>query len=313
LELYFHFAEGLMDRIDAMKVLVAAIDGGSLSAASRKLGMPLATVSRKVSELEAHLRAQILIRTSRKLILTEAGEVYLAACRRILEELDDAERAAANEYRVPRGNLTIAASVMLGQIHVEPVVLDFLKAYPDITVRLTLSDTLANIIDDHIDAAVRVGPLPDSAMMAQRIGETGWITCASPDYLSRRGTPGTPADLAAHDCILFEGHSSTMWSSEVWRFGTAGKPIAAAITPRLRVNSAGGALAAAVAGTGIVRLLRYQATRALASGELAIVLPDYEPAPMPVHLIHPGGANLPLKLRAFLDFAAPRLRASLQG
>jgi DNA-binding transcriptional LysR family regulator len=302
-----------MDRIDAMKTLLAAVDGGSLSAASRKLGMPLATVSRKVAELETHLRAQILIRTSRRLMLTEVGETYVQACRRILDDIDDAERTAGNEYRIPRGPLTLAASVMFGQVHVEPVVLDFLKAYPEITVRLILSDTVANILDDHIDAAIRVGQLPDSSMLAQRLGETGWITCASPAYLDRHGIPQTPHDLAGHDCILFEGHSSTLWSSEIWRFGGAKKPLAVPILPRLRVNTASAALSAAVAGTGIVRVLRYQAVRALAAGELQIILAGFEPAPIPVHLIHASGPILPLKLRAFLDFAAPRLRASLTG
>lgn len=302
-----------MDRIDAMKTLLAAVDGGSLSAASRKLGMPLATVSRKVAELESHLRAQVLIRTSRRLMLTEVGETYVQACRRILDQIDDAERTAGNEYRIPRGNLTIAASVMFGQVHVEPVVLHFLKAYPEITVRLILSDTVANILDDHIDAAIRVGQLPDSSMLAQRLGETGWITCASPAYLAQRGTPQRPDELVGHDCILFEGHSSTLWSSEVWRFGSTKRPLAVPIQPRLRVNTASAALSAAVAGTGIVRVLRYQAIRALAAGELQIILPAFEPEPIPVHLIYASVPILPLKLRAFLDFAAPRLRASLQG
>lgn len=300
-----------MDRIDAMKTLLAAVDGGSLSAASRKLGMPLATVSRKVSDLETHLRAQILIRTSRKLLLSEIGESYVRACRRILDDIDDAERAAASEYRIPRGHLTLAASVMFGQLHVEPVVLDFLKAYPEITVRLTLSDSIVNILDEHIDAAIRVGELPDSSMVAQRLGETGWVTCASPDYLDRRGIPHAPSELAGHDCILFEGHSSTQWSGETWRFGGAKNRLVVPILPRLRVNTASAAMSAAIAGTGIVRLLRYQADSAIRAGQLLTILPEFEPDTIPVHLIHADGPILPLKLRAFLDFAAPRLRASL--
>lgn len=302
-----------MDRIDAMKTLLAAVDGGSLSAASRRLGMPLATVSRKVADLESHLRAQILIRTSRKLMLTELGEHYVQACRRILDDLDAAERAAASEYQIPRGHLTVAASVMFGQIHVEPVLLDFLQAYPEITVRLALSDSVVNILDDHVDVAIRVGALPDSAMVAQRLGETGWVTCASPAYLDRHGEPQSPADLPAHQCILFEGHSSAQWSGEVWRFGSGKGRISVPVQPRLRVNTAGAALSAAIAGAGIVRLLRYQVVKAVKAGELQIVLPRFEPDPVPVHLLHTGGPNLPLKLRAFLDFAAPRLRASMRG
>jgi DNA-binding transcriptional LysR family regulator len=313
-ELPFHFSGMPMDRIDAMKTLLVAIEEGSLSAASRRLGMPLATVSRKVSELETHLRAQLVIRTSRKLMLTEAGEVYVTVCRRILEEIEDAERAVMGEYRVPRGHLTLTASVMFGQIHVEPVVLAFMKAYPDVTVRLFLSDSIVNILEDHIDAAIRVGPLPDSSMVATRLGETRWVTCASPEYLQQRGTPKTPEDLAAHDCIMFEGHqSSNVWSNEVWSFGQGKTSHAVPIKPRLRVNTASSAISAAVAGSGIVRLLSYQIVRAQEAGLLEILLPDFEPASMPVHLVHSGQAILPLKLRAFLDFAAPRLRLSLQG
>ncbi len=302
-----------MDRFDAMKTLVAAVDGGSLSAASRTLGMPLATVSRKVSELEAHLRAQLVVRTSRKLLVTEAGEAYVIACRRILEEIDDAERAASGEYRVPRGHLTITASVMFGKLHVEPVVLAFLKAYPDISVRMVLSDNVVNIIDDHIDAAVRVGPLPDSSMRAAQLGEIRWVVCASPDYLKENGTPQTPQDLARHDCIMFEGlHSNSVWSSEVWNFGQGDAALALPITPRLRVNTAESAIAAAVAGGGIARLLCYQIAEAEQAGKLRTILTEFEPASIPVQLVHVGQTILPLKLRAFLDFATPRLRAALQ-
>ena len=181
-----------MDRFDAMATLVAAVDGGSLSAASRALGMPLATVSRKVSDLEAHLRTQLVVRTSRRLSLTEAGRAYVAASRRILEEIDDAERAASGEYRAPRGHLTITASIMFGRLHVEPVVLDFLNAYPDITARLMLADHVVNLIDDHVDAAIRVGRLARQRMVATRLGAVRWVTCASPEYLEARGTPQTP-------------------------------------------------------------------------------------------------------------------------
>lgn len=302
-----------MDRIDAMKMLIAAVDGGSLSAASRKLGTPLATVSRKVSDLEAQLRAQIVVRTSRKLILTEAGEVYVAACRRVLEEIDDAERTLSGEYRIPRGNLTITASVMFGQLYVQPVVLDFLKAYPNIDVRMILSDQVVSIIDDHIDAAVRVGSLSDSNMMAARLGEIRWVVCASPEYLKARGIPRVPSDLASHDCIMFEGvHSNSVWSNEVWNFGQGRTATALHITPRLRVNTVESAIAAAVAGNGIVRLLCYQTLEAETSGALTAVMTDLEPEAIPVHLVHIGQAIIPLKLRAFLDFATPRLRAALQ-
>ena len=175
-----------MDRFDAMATLVAAVDCGSLSAASRALGVPLATVSRKVSELEGHLRTQLLIRTSRKLVLTEAGLAYVAASRRILDEIEDAERTASGEYRAPRGHLTITAPVVFGRLHVEPVLLDFLTAYPDISARLVLADQVVNLVDDQVDVAIRIGRLPDSSMIATRLGAVGWVTCASPQYLESK-------------------------------------------------------------------------------------------------------------------------------
>jgi DNA-binding transcriptional LysR family regulator len=298
-----------MDRFDAMATLIAAVDGGSLSAASRALGMPLATVSRKVSELEAHLRTQLVVRTSRKLLLTEAGRAYVAAGRRILDEIEEAERAASGEYRAPRGHLTITAPIMFGRLHVEPVVLAFLHAYPEIDARLVLADHVVNLVDDQVDIAIRIGRLPDSAMVATRLGAVGWVTCAGPGYLARRGTPDTLDALADHDCIMFEG----LYSNTVWSFGRGKETFAVPIRPRFAVNTADAAIAAALAGTGITRVLSYQVAEAVASGKLELILRAFEPEPLPVHLVYPAQSLLPLKLRAFLDFAAPRLKASLSG
>jgi DNA-binding transcriptional LysR family regulator len=296
-----------MDRVDAMATLIAAVDEGSLSAASRKLGMPLATVSRKVSELEAHLRTRLVIRTSRQLLLTEAGRAYVAASRRILDEIDEAERAASGEYRSPRGHLTITASIMFGRLHVQPVVLAFLQAYRDIDARLTLADHVVDLVDDHVDVAIRVGQLADSAMVAIRLGAVGWVACASPDYLARRGAPDTPAALSDHDCIMFEG----LYSNFVWSFGRDRQAGPVPIRPRFTVNTADAAIAAAIAGAGITRVLSYQVADAVAAGALQRVLRPFEPAPLPVHLVYPAQSLLPLKLRAFLDFATPRLKASI--
>ena len=298
-----------MDRIDAMTTLVAAVDGGSLSAASRALGMPLATVSRKVSELEAHLRAQLVVRTSRKLLLTEAGRTYVAASRRILDEIDEAERAASGEYRAPRGHLTITASIMFGRLHVEPVILDFLNAYPEIDARLVLADHIVNLVDDQVDVAIRVGNLPDSAMVATRLGAVGWVTCASPDYLAAHGQPATPQALDAHDCVMFEG----LYSTSVWNFGRGEAAQGVIVRPRFAVNSADAAIAAAMSGAGITRVLSYQIAEAVAEGRLKLILRDFESEALPVHLLYPSQSLLPLKLRAFLDFAAPRLKASISA
>ncbi len=296
-----------MDRIDAMATLVAAVDGGSLSAASRALGMPLATVSRKVSDLEAHLGTQLVIRTSRKLMLTEAGQIYLAASRRILDQIDEAERVASGEYRAPRGHLTITAPIMFGKLHVAPVILAFLGAYPEIDARLVLGDQVVNLIDDQLDVAVRIGSLPDSAMLATRLGAVRWVTCASPAYLAERGTPETPEALAGHDCVMFEG----LYASNVWTFGGERQRRAVPIKPRFAVNTADAAIAAAIGGGGITRVLSYQVADALNSGTLRLILREAEPDPLPVHLVHAGQALVPLKLRAFLDFATPRLKAVL--
>lgn len=296
-----------MDRFDAMATLIAAVDGGSLSAASRTLGMPLATVSRKVSELEAHLRTQLVVRTSRRLALTEAGRTYVEASRRILDDIEDAERVASGEYRAPRGHLTIAASIVFGRLHVEPVVLDFLKAYPDITARLMLADHVVNLVDEHIDVAVRIGHLPDSLMIATRMGAVGWVTCASPQYLHARGTPGSPEALESHDCIMFEG----LYSTNLWRFGLGKQAIAVPIRPRFAVNTAEAAIAAAIASAGITRVLSYQIAAPVAAGALSLILRPFEPEPLPVSLVYAGQSLLPLKLRAFVDFATPRLKASI--
>ena len=294
-----------MDRFNAMATLIAAVDGGSLSAASRALGMPLTTVSRKVSDLEAHLRTQLLVRTSRRLSLTEAGRAYVAASRRILDEIDDAERAASGEYRAPRGHLTITASIMFGRLHVEPVVLEFLKAYPDITARLILADHVVSLIDNHVDVAIRVGRLADSSMIATRLGAVSWVTCASPQYLESRGTPKTPTFLDQHDCIMFEG----LYSTNLWGFGRGDNTEQRPVQPRFTVNTADAAIAAAIASSGITRVLSYQVRAPVAEGKLRIILRAFEPEPLPVHLVHAGQPLLPLKLRAFLDFAAPRLKA----
>ncbi len=296
-----------MDRFEAMRTLLAAVDGGSLSAASRTLRTPLATVSRRVSDLEAHLRTQLLVRSSRRLTLTEAGRAYIAAARRILDDLDDAERGAAGEYRVPRGHLAITAPVMFGRLHVEPVILAFLDAYPDITVRLTLADHVVNLIDGHVDVAVRVGQLPDSSMVAVRLGAIHWVTCASPAYLAAQPVPAVPADLERHACIAFEG----LYSTVSWTFAVDGVPATVPIRPRFAVNTADAAIKAALAGAGIARVLSYQVAREVAAGTLALILPDFAPEPLPVHLVYPAQALLPLKLRAFLDFATPRLKAAI--
>jgi DNA-binding transcriptional LysR family regulator len=299
--------EATMDRLDAMTVLLAVVDAGSLSAGARRLGIPLTTVSRKVSDLEAHLRTRLLNRSSRQITPTDAGRSYVAACRSILEDVGEAERAAAGEYSAPRGELAITAPIVFGRLHVLPVVLDFLRAYPDIDVRLSLTDRPISFLEDHVDLAARIGALPDSSLVATRVGVIRRMVCASPQYFAARGKPKRPEALAAHDCVTFQGLSAP----DGWIFNKGKSEIAVAIHSRLVVNTAEAAIDAAVAGAGITRVLSYQIASARRAGALDIALESFEPPPWPVNLIYPAQGRLPLKLRAFLDFAAPALKARL--
>ncbi|MEI9429615.1 LysR family transcriptional regulator [Mesorhizobium sp. Cs1299R1N3] len=296
-----------MDRLEAMSLFVAAAEGGSLSAAARRSDVPLATVSRKVSDLERHLKTRLLNRSTRRLTLTDAGHAYLAACRRILDEVGDAERTAGGEYSAPTGELIITAPIVFGRLHVLPVVTEFLAAYPLVDIRLTLGDRISQLAEDHIDLAVRIGRLPDSRMVAIRVGSIGHIVCASPAYLAGHGILGAPGELDTHSCITFEG----LGSLATWTFTVDKADFVVPVRSRLRVNTAEAAIDAAIAGVGLTRVLSYQIVAAVRSGTLRPVLRDFEPEPWPVNLVHAGQGRLPVKLRAFLDFAAPRLRERL--
>lgn len=290
-----------------MSILVTASEAGSLTAAARRLGVPLATISRKVSALEAHLAAQLLNRSGRRLVLTDAGQAYVAACRRILEEVAEAERTAAGEYSAPKGEVIVTAPIVFGRLHVLPVVIEFLRTFPEIDVRMVLADHVMNLLDSHIDVAVRIGALPDSSLVAIRVGAIRRVVCGSPAYFAARGRPEAPADLGRHDGIIFEG----MTSPGVWTFPTGKSETSVAVHSRLVVTTAEAAIDAAIAGVGIARVFSYQAAAAVRAGTLAVVLADYEPPQWPVSLVHAGHPLLPLKLRAFLDTAAPRLKARL--
>ena len=296
-----------MDRLEAMSLFVAAVEAGSLSAAARRFGVPLATVSRKVSDLERHLNTRLLNRSTRRLTPTDAGEAYLAACRRILDDVGEAERAAAGEYSAPTGELAITAPVVFGRLHVLPVVTGFLSAYPDVDIRLTLADRITQLVEDHFDLALRIGQLPDSSLVAIGVGSIRRVVCASPAYLAEHGTPTIPEGLGTHDCITFEGLSS----AAPWSFAKGKTDVTVQVRSRLQVNTAEAAIDAAIAGVGLTKVLSYQVDAAVRSGMLRIVLQEFEPEPWPVSLVHAGHGLLPVKLRAFLDFAAPRLKERL--
>jgi DNA-binding transcriptional LysR family regulator len=297
----------LVDRFEAMRTLIAAVDGGSLSAASRALGTPLPTVSRRVSDLEAHLRAQLLVRTSRKLILTEAGEAFVAVARRLLDDLGDAERAASGEYRNPRGELLVTAPIMFGKLHVAPIIHTFLAAYPEVTVRLVLSDDVIDLVESHVDVAVRIGRLPDSDLVARPVGHVRWLFCASPGYLARHGEPATPEALVEHPCIAFEG----LQTYRAWPVGAGATARSITIHPRFSVNTGDAIVEAAAAGLGIARIMSYQAAAAISERRLTSILKAFATDPIPVNLVHQPQRLPPLKRRAFLDHVVPRLNRGL--
>ena len=296
-----------MDRFEAMSAFAAVAEAGGFSAASRRLGMPLATVSRKVAELEAHLGAQLLTRSTRKITLTEIGQQFLLTCHRLLGELDEAERLASGEYRAPRGDLVVSAPMGLGSAYLAPIVTEFLAAYPDIDIDLRLSDRIVNLMEDQVDVALRIAHLPDSSLIAVRLGVVRHVVCASPAYLAARGTPATIAELSQHSCVTF----TALEAPKEWIFRDGDRTARIVVKSRLSVSSAGSAVAAAVAGVGIARLLCYQVSNELEGERLSLLLRRYEPEPLPVSLVYPGGRLVAQKLRAFLDFAVPRMKQQL--
>lgn len=291
-----------MDRLDAMRVILAVVDAGSLSAGSRKLGAPLPSVSRKVAELERFLGTNLLVRTSRNIQLTDAGRDYVDAARRIVADLDEAERRASGEYRAPRGELTVTMPVEFGTRHVLPIALGFMEEFPEVTLRIVASDRLLHMVDEQVDVAIRLGHLADSGLYAVKAGEFRLLTCASPAYLAARGTPQHPGELPDHDGVLFGTHPM------FWTYRIDGEDVIAAPRTRIFVNTAATNLAAALGGMGIARLFDYQLAGEIASGKLVPILTDYGRDPRPVHIVYPRQGLMPQKVRAFIDWMAPRLR-----
>lgn len=291
-----------------MSVFAAIVDGGSLSAAGRRLNVPLATVSRKLADLEAHLKTRLITRTTRKLALTDAGRDYLDACRQILERVDEAERVASGAYAKVEGQLVVAAPIVFGRLHMVPVAAAFLELQPDVDIQLRLGDRNVNLIEEHVDVALRIGAQPDSNLVATPVGMVRRVVCASPAYLERFGTPDSLEALAAHRCITFAG----LEAATAWAFGGAdGRKRHAALRSRMTVSTADAAIEAALLGLGLTRVLSYQVADALHDGRLVRVLIDHEPPAVPASLIYPGQGRLPMKTRAFIDFSVGPLRDRL--
>jgi DNA-binding transcriptional LysR family regulator len=298
-----------VDRIDAMKVFVAALDEGSLAGAGRKLGRSPAAVSRAIAFLEDHVGAQLLHRTTRSIKLSEAGERYAAACRRVLTDLEEADIAAAGERSAPRGSLTLTATLVSGEMVLQPVLDAFMDAYPKVSARLLLLDRYVNLIDEGVDVALRIGHLPDSTLVAVKVGDVRLVVTAAPRYLAQHPRIEKPEDLARHRFIAFSQSGPDSWSFPPAP-GSA-VPLTIPFTPRLVINSIRGAVASAVDGHGVTRVMSYHVAEHVREGALKIVLTDYEHPPLPVHLVSPQGRLSVPKVRAFMDFATPRLRSHL--
>jgi len=293
-----------MDRAEELSVFAEVAERGSFAAAARRLGRSPTAITRAVAELEARLGVRLLNRTTRAVSVTEAGQRFLAGAKRVLADLDEIERAAAGEGRAPRGELRVTAPILFGRLHVLPVVNEFLVQFPDVSAALILLDRPVELVEEGLDVAVRIGALAESSARATRVGAVHRIVVAAPDYLTQHGTPETPADVGAHAVIAFSGLSGV----ERWVFRAESSEASVAIRPRLTVTTAEAALDAARAGFGLTRVLSYQAADDLARGTLRRVLKPYEGAELPIHLMYPEGRHPPPKLRAFLDFAMPRLR-----
>lgn len=296
-----------MDRFRAMKTFVAVADAGSLSGAARRLGQPLANVSRLLSQLESQLGLPLIERTTRRMALTDAGRDYLAACRQAFETLDGAESRIAGQSEELSGEIAITAPASFGRVHVVPIVTEYLRAYPRIDTRLLLMDRIVDLVEEDIDVAIRVGELPDSGLLAKRVGTLKLVACASPDFLERHPPIAAPSGLADLDCVTFVGMlGQNRWVFKSKRHGRK----TVRVRSRLSVNTADAAIAAAVAGVGITRVLSYQAETAIRSGQLRPILERFEDTPIPVHLIsRPTRSNSP-RVREFVRLAAERLRGS---
>ncbi len=290
-----------MDRLDELALLVAVIDAGGLAAAGRRLRRSPTAMTRALAALEARVGARLIERTTRSLAPTEAGRELAERARRLLADYGAALETSAPE--AVRGLLKVTGPTVFGGRHLLPVVNAFLAEHPDVRADVTLHDRNLDLIESEQHVALRIGELADSSLLARRVGSLRRVTIASPDYLARRGEPKTPADLATHDTIL----TTVVSVTPEWRYEAGGRPRSVRLDPRLRVNSVEAALAAMIAGQGVGRALSYQVADELADGRLVRVLRDFEPPLLPVQLLTAGGRFMPPLVRAFLDFATPRL------
>ncbi|MGU3665332.1 LysR family transcriptional regulator [Methylobacterium sp. A49B] len=292
-----------MDRWQAMRIFAKVAETASFAEAARLMHMSPPAVTRAVAALEETIGARLFVRTTRSVKLTEAGGRYYEDCRRILTDIAEAEAAAAGSYTTPSGTLSVTAPLLFGRIHVLPIVIDYLDAYPTMTARTLFVDRQVNIVEEGIDVAVRIGHLLDSGFTAVRVGAVRRVICGAPAYLDRLGTPKRPADLKDHRIAVSTG----AFAASEWRFADDER---VAIRPALQSNTNEAGIAAARAGWGLTRVLHYQIGSDLLDDRLRIVLADFEEPPLPIHVVYPEGRRAPAKVRTFVDLAVARLRAS---
>lgn len=294
-----------MDHLQTMRAFVAVADVQGFAAAARRLAMSPPALTRAIVALETRIGTRLLHRTTRAVRLTEAGARFLADCKRILAEIEEAEAAAAGSALEPRGQLAVTAPVLFGRMYVAPIVFDFIDRYEGVTVRTLFIDRSVDLVDEGLDVAVRIADLPDSSLTAIPVGSVRRVVCASPRYLAVHGRPRTPDELAKHRTIAF----SPTPTAVDWTFASGSKVRTVHPPAQLIVNGADIAIAAAVAGRGLARALSYQIAAQVRARRLEIVLVDFELKPLPINLVYPEGRRAAAKVRAFVDMAVDRLRA----
>lgn len=292
-----------MDRFQEMQVFLAVAEEQGFAAAASRLNMSPPSVTRAVAGLEERIGTLLLNRTTRSMNITEAGQRYAEDCRRILAELEEAEESAAGSHAMPRGQLTLTAPLLFGELFVTPLMVDFLEQHPAVQIRAMLVDRVVSMVDEGIDVAVRIGNLPDSGLNALRVGEVRRVICASPAFLDAHGRPTHPEQLQQLQVV---GSASSPLLSD-WQFEDNGSLLNVRLQPRLVVTANQAAINAAALGWGLTRVLSYQVAAKVASGELEIVLQEFEQPPLPVHVVYHGGSKVAAKVRAFVDFCEQRL------
>jgi DNA-binding transcriptional LysR family regulator len=293
-----------VDKLAAMRAFVEIVDRGSLTAAGEALDRSLPTMVRTLATLEASLGTVLLRRTTRHMSLTEEGRTYLERCRRILADVEQAEELVGSEGGEPQGPLRVSAPVLFGKMHVAPAVVEFVRHYPKVEVDLLLLDRVVDLVDEGVDAAVRIAHLADSSMIAIPVGSVRRVVCASPKLLKAEGEPKRPEDLANRPCVRFRG----LIPGSRWLFQDSGREVAVPVHGGFITNQADAAVEACVAGLGFGLFLSYQVEPAIRTRKLRVVLSDYEPPPVPVNLVYSEARMLSRRLRAFVDWMKPRLR-----